>query len=141
MLQVKQLMTGKLEIIQPNDSINSAAEKMRNSDIGSLPVVENNQVVGMLTDRDITIRVVAEGGDPTKTTVRDVMTTNVESVHEDSDVSEVTRLMKDRRVRRVVVLNHDNKPTGICSLVDLAMSTDEQTTGEVVKGMSQGKKH
>ncbi len=142
MAQVRDVMTRDLQMIRPDSSIDKAAMEMKNNDIGALPVVENDRVVGMLTDRDIAIRVVAEGNDPKKVTVRDVMTQDVQTVYDDSNISDVTRLMKDQQIRRVVVVTRDNRPAGVCSLVDLAMSLDETTTGEVMKGMSlKGKKH
>ena len=139
MTQIKDLMTGDLKKVNPDTAIQEAANTMKTNDIGALPVMEDDKVVGMLTDRDITIRVVAEGADPTETTVQKVMTDEVHSVYEDQDIQEVTQLMKDKQIRRVVVMTRDGKATGICSLGDLANATKPQTGGDVLQDVSKDK--
>ncbi len=139
MTKIKELMTGDLKKVSPETAIQEAANTMKTNDIGALPVMDKDKVVGMLTDRDITVRVVAEGANPTETTVKNVMTDKVHSVYEDQDITEVTQLMKDKQIRRVVVMTRDGKATGICSLGDLATATKPQTGGEVLQDVSKDK--
>ena len=137
MAHVRDIMTTRLKLVHPGDNINTAAEEMKNFNIGALPVVDNDKVVGMLTDRDITLRVVAENGDPKTMTVRDVMSPDVTYCRENQDVGEVMDLMKKNRVRRVVVLNDQDKLAGIVSLGDLALSTSKEEGGDVLKEVSK----
>jgi CBS domain-containing protein len=111
---------------------------MRARDIGALPVCEDDRVVGVVTDRDITVRATAEGRGPKKTKVRDVMTWDIVCVPEDQTVQDAARLMEERQVRRVLVLNHDQRLVGIVSLGDLAVGTgQERLAGEVLKRVSE----
>jgi CBS domain-containing protein len=112
---------------------------MKELDVGMLPVCgDNDRLVGTLTDRDITIRAVAEGLDPRTALVRDVMTPSVVYCFEDEDVEEAARLMKDNQVRRLVVLNRDKRLVGIVSLGDLAVDTgDEHLAGSALEAVSE----
>jgi len=128
---VKEIMTRNVECVQRNDSLQTAARKMRDLDIGPLPVCgENNQLAGIVTDRDITIRATAEGWDPTLATVKDVMTTDITYVYEDQDVRDAADTMASRQIRRVLVLNQDERLSGIVSLADIALD-DKQVSGIV----------
>jgi CBS domain-containing protein len=124
-MKVKGVMTTAVETINPDSSLQEAAERMKDLNIGPLPVCEGGQVVGMLTDRDIAVRAVAEGLGSFVGRVRDVMTPHVVSCFEDQDVEEAARLMKEHQIRRLVVLNRDQRLVGIVSLGDLAMETDD----------------
>ena len=106
--------------------------------MGPLPVCgDNDRLVGMITDRDITVRAVAEACDPRTTTVQDVMTPDVVYCFDDQDVQEAARLMKEHQVRRLVVLNRDKRLVGIVSLGDLAVETgDERLAGKTVEQVS-----
>src|SRR5438552_4661928 len=107
-MKVKDVMTKGAECVGPDASLQEAARKMKDLDVGPLPVCGDNQkLVGMLTDRDIVIRAVAEGKDPRTARVRDAMTEGVCYCFEDDDVAEAARLMKDKQIRRLVVLNRD----------------------------------
>jgi CBS domain-containing protein len=112
---------------------------MRDLDVGLLPVCgDNDRLVGMLSDRDITIRAVAEGQDPNKARIQDFMTPNLINVFEDQDVSDAARLMKQNQVRRLVVLNRDKRLVGIVSLGDLAVETgDEELAGTTLEAVSE----
>jgi CBS domain-containing protein len=135
---VKDVMTPGAECIRPGNSLHEAAQKMRNLDVGPLPVCgDNDRLVGMITDRDITVRAVAEACDPRTTTVKDVMTPDVVYCFEDQDVQEAARLMKAHQIRRLVVLNRDKRLVGIVSLGDLAVETgDEKLTGRTLEEVS-----
>src|SRR6266571_1703355 len=137
-MQLKDIMTPGVEVIAPEASIYEAAEKMSHLDVGPLPVCDNDRLVGMLTDRDITVRAVAEGKDPRATRVRDAMTEGICYCFEDDDVADAARLMKERQVRRLVVLDHNKRLAGIVSLGDLAVETgDEHLAGETLEHVSQ----
>jgi CBS domain-containing protein len=138
-MQVREIMTAVVECIRPDDSIAKAAQKMKELDVGSMPVCgENNRLLGMVTDRDITIRATAGCCDPRGTCVQDVMTPKVTYVFEDQDVSEAAELMKQEQIRRLVVLSRDKRLAGIVSLGDLAVETrDEELAGETLEAVSE----
>lgn len=129
-MRVDEVMTRDVRVIPPHSTIQDAADAMKAFDIGPLPVCEGSQVVGMLTDRDITVRAVAEGRDLWETRVRDVMTPEVVCCFDDQEVAEAFRLMTDYQVRRLPVLNRNHRLVGILSLGDLAEKIGE----EVVAG-------
>jgi CBS domain-containing protein len=132
-------MTPGVECTQPSATLREAAEKMRDLDVGPLPVCgEDDRLAGMVTDRDIAIRAVAEGLDPKKTQVRDVMTPKIIFCFEDQDVSEAARLMEENQVRRLVVLNERKRLVGIVSLGDLAVEGgDEEMAGHTLEAISE----
>jgi CBS domain-containing protein len=136
---VKDVMTFGAECAQPTDSIADAADRMKQLDVGSLPVCgDHDKLVGMITDRDITTRATAQSRDPRDTEVADVMTSNVIYVFEDQSVQEAGRLMEANQVRRLVVLNREMRLVGIVSLGDLAVKTgDEHLGGEVLGQVSE----
>jgi CBS domain-containing protein len=111
---------------------------MRSLDAGSLPVCDHDRLAGMITDRDITVRAVADGRDPRTATVRDAMSEGINYCFEDDDVADAARLMRQKQIRRLVVLNHDKRLVGIVSLGDLAVETsDEHLAGETLERVSQ----
>ncbi len=135
---VRDVMTAGAECVRPSASLYEAAQMMRDFDVGPLPVCgSKDRLVGIITDRDIAVRGVAEGRDPRTTSVQDVMTPDVVYCFEDQDVHEAARLMQIRQVRRLVVLNRDKRLTGIVSLGDLAVETGDMTlAGETVEQVS-----
>lgn len=141
-MKVSEVMTRGVRCVKPSDSIRDAAKQMRDMDVGPVPVCgDNDKLAGMLTDRDITIRAVAEGKDPSSTKVQDVMTPDIHSVFEDQDVEEAADQMKNRQIRRLVVLNRDKRMVGIVSLGDLAVETrDEDMSGKTLEAVSQSAK-
>lgn len=137
-MKVQEIMTKGTECVSPSSSLQEAAQKMRNLDVGPLPVCENDRLVGMITDRDITVRAVAEGCDSKRTTVKQVMTPDVVYCYEDQDVQEAARLMQENQIRRLLVINKDKRLVGIVSLGDLAVETgDERLAGETLEQVSQ----
>jgi CBS domain-containing protein len=136
-MQVKNIMSRKVEIVDAETPIKSAAEKMMNCDVGLLPVREGSQLVGMLSDRDITIRATACGLDPEKTAVKEIVTPGVTYCFENQSIEEAAELMQANRLRRLLVLNQQKKVAGILSIGDLASKTDaDQVVGKTVKGVS-----
>jgi CBS domain-containing protein len=118
--------------------LQEAAKMMKSLDVGSLPVCDGNRLLGMLTDRDITIRATAEGRDPTTTTVRETMTEKILYCYEDQDVREAAQIMEERQIRRLPILNRDKRLVGIVSLGDLAVdSGQEQIAGEALTEISR----
>jgi CBS domain-containing protein len=137
-VKVKDIMTRNVEVVHPDGTLWEAAQKMAALDVGMLPVCSGDQLVGMLTDRDITVRATAEGRDPKTTKVHEVMTPEVVHVFEDDDVSEAARIMTEQQVRRLVVLNQSKQLAGIISLGDLAVHTgDTQQAGQTLEGVSE----
>jgi len=138
-MQVGDVMTRGVECIRPSDSIATAAERMRDLDVGALPVCgENDRLAGMVTDRDITIRGTASCCGPAETTVEEVMTPNIVFCFEDQDIEEATRLMEEHQIRRLPVLNRDKRLVGILSLGDVAIEThDEHLAGSALEAISE----
>jgi CBS domain-containing protein len=138
-MQVKEVMTGGVECVRPDDNIAAAARKMKDLDVGALPVCgDDDRLKGMITDRDITVRATAGSFDPGGTRVREVMTPNIIYVFEDQDVTEAAQLMKENQIRRLAVLNRDKRLVGIVSLGDLAVDTrDEGLAGATLEAVSE----
>jgi CBS domain-containing protein len=137
-VRVREVMTQGVECISPDTTLKDAAARMSSLNIGPLPVCEEDRLVGMLTDRDITVRATARGSDPNTTPVREAMTPEVLFCFEDDDVKKVADLMREKQVRRLLVLNQGRRLTGIVSLGDLATHTgDERLAGETLEGVSQ----
>jgi CBS domain-containing protein len=137
-MKIKDVMTRNVAVVHPSTTIEEAADLMKTHDVGLLPVCEGERLVGVLTDRDITVRAVAVGQSPVTTMVSDAMTPDIYSVFDDQDVEDAARVMKQQQVRRVVVLDGDKRLVGIASLGDLAVDTaDAMLTGEVVERVSE----
>lgn len=136
-MELKDFISYHVEAVGPDDSLKDAAAKMRDLDVGSMPVCEGNRVVGMITDRDITIRAAAAGGDPTTTNVGAVMTPDVVYCLEDDTVEEAARLMQEHQIRRLLVLSHEREMVGIVSLGELSTATgNRQLGGETLERVS-----
>lgn len=137
-MKLSSIMTGGIETIPPQASLAEAAKKMASQDIGSLPVcAEPRRVVGIITDRDITVRAVARGMDPNHTRVEEVMTRDVLSCSSDAEVEHACELMETRQVRRLLVTAQDDTPVGIVSLGDIALCLRESQSGGVLKKVSE----
>jgi CBS domain-containing protein len=135
-MKIRDIMTTDPELIDPNSSIRDAARRMKNEDIGALPIGENDRLIGMVTDRDIAVRAVAEDRDPSTTTVRDVMSEKIYYCFEDDDIEDAARCMAENRVRRLPILNRDKRLTGIVSLGDIAQ-TGEECEKTALEGVSE----
>ena len=140
-MKVHEIMTHGAEFITTDQTIEQAAVKMKKGGIGDMPVVVGGEAVGMLTDRDIILRIVAEGLDPQTTYVNDAMTNEVFSCREDDDIETAARLMGDRRVRRLLVMADGRKLSGILSIDDLAKSVNKELVGEVLRKISLPAQH
>jgi CBS domain-containing protein len=137
-MQIKQVMTRGAEIIGPDATIASAAQRMRDFDIGLLPVCEADRLIGVVTDRDITVRATANARDASTTTVREVMTHQVFYCFEDQPIDEAASLMERRAVRRLLVLGADMRLAGILSVDDVARAIGQaRLAGEIVEHATQ----
>jgi CBS domain-containing protein len=131
---VREIMTHKLESILPTASLREAARKMRDLNLGSLPVADNGKLIGMITDRDITCRGVADGFDPANTPVREIMSRDVSFCFSDDNVTEAVRQMEGLHIRRLAVLNRNKSIAGFLSVEDVAQYS-RQLAGEVLESM------
>ncbi|MGH7873156.1 MAG: CBS domain-containing protein [Candidatus Binatia bacterium] len=136
-MQLREFVNSRVETIQSTDTLEQAAAKMREIDVGSLPVCDGDQLIGMITDRDITIRAVAGGNEPAVATVGEVMTPEVLWCFEDEEVEEAARIMQEHQVRRILVLNQAKELVGITSLGELATATGNRLlAGETLESVS-----
>ena len=135
-MKISEAMTTDVRIASPSQTIQQAARMMAELDAGVLPVGDNDRLVGMITDRDIAVRAVAEGLPP-GTPVSEVMSREVKYCFADDDVEEVAHNMGDIQVRRLPVLNQDKRLVGIVSLGDIAMAEGPETAGEAICGISE----
>ena len=136
-MKVSEVMSRKVEIASPDDSIQRAAQMMARIDSGFLPVGEGDRLVGMVTDRDIAIRGVGEGRNPSDTTVNEVMTREVKYCFEDDDVNRVAENMAQLQVRRLPVLTREKRLIGIISLGDIARDHEPGQAGSALHHISQ----
>lgn len=135
-MRVADAMTRNVRVADPEQTIREAALAMKELDAGVLPVGENDRLVGMVTDRDIAIRAVAEGLDP-DTPVREVMSSEVKYCFEDEDTAQVCRNMADQQIRRLPVVDRQKRLVGILSLGDLATARDGASAGQALSGISR----
>lgn len=134
-MNVNEIMHPGADWIDPDKTLEVVACKMREDDVGSIPVVENDRLVGMITDRDIVIRALAEGRDIGSTRVRDIMTGEMHVCHEDTDIEQAAGLMKDHKVRRLAVLNQSEGLAGMVSIGDVTAAS-RQLAGETLRELS-----
>jgi CBS domain-containing protein len=134
--RVRDTMNEDPRSIGTSEPVVDAARLMREQDVGSLPVTDNEKLVGMITDRDITTRVVAEAADPKMTSVGDVYSRDLISVEPDQDLDEALRLMARHQVRRLPVIENGSL-VGIVAQADIALRENEQKTGELVEAISE----
>jgi CBS domain-containing protein len=129
-------MTADVSCVTPYTSILEIARKMRDADIGSTPVVEDGQLVGMVTDRDIVVRLIADGGDIRAKTARDAMSPGIFYCFSDETVEAVLDNMGDRQIRRLPVVNRDKRLVGVVSLGDLSLTGKRKAAGEALLEIS-----
>jgi CBS domain-containing protein len=135
-MRVSDIMTYGVEFLVSSDPVKKAAERMRDKNIGVIPIFEGGEPVGMLTDRDIALRVVAEGRDPSTVRVSDVMTPGVVFCYEDQDIEDAVDIMEQRKIRRLLVKNFKDEVVGVLSTGDIAMSSTKELVGELIKEVS-----
>lgn len=137
-MKVKEIMTYNAETVSSEANLIQAAQKMKDLEVGALPVWQEDELVGMITDRDITIRATAEGKFPSQTFVSEVMSPEVFYCLEDDDIADAARIMEEKSVHRLLVFSSDYEPIGFISLSDLAVkSHNEHLTCEVLERISE----
>jgi CBS domain-containing protein len=134
---IRELMTDNPCAIDSEKPVAYAAKMMRDEDVGLAPIVEGDRLVGTLTDRDIAIRVVAEGRDPESTKVADVASTDLVTVDPQQNLEEALRLMAEYQVRRLPVVEEDGRLVGVVAQADVAREGHDTKTGEVVEQISK----
>ena len=134
---IRELMTSNPRTVSPDQTVVDAAKVMREVDTGIVPIVEGDRLVGVVTDRDITIEVVAQGKDPQSTNVTDAASRDLVTVDPQQDLDEALRLMAKHQVRRLPVVEEDGKLVGIVAQADVARHGDDARTGEVVEQISE----
>jgi CBS domain-containing protein len=137
-MKVSEVMTHGVESVSPAATLEQAAKKMRTRNVGFLPVIDGERVIGVVTDRDIVLRAVSEGMRPHMTTVREVMTAKPICCYDDQSITEVSLMMERNLVRRVVVVDRKEKALiGIITLSDIAAKLrDERLSGHVLNKVS-----
>lgn len=134
-MKVNEMMTTDVCVVSPNNTLRDAAMLMEKMDIGSLPVGANDRLVGIITDRDIAIRAVAQGKSP-DTTVQEAMSTDIKYCYDDEDIDHVARNMADLELRRMPVVNRDKRLVGVVSLSNFAYSGDRKAADKLLKGVA-----
>lgn len=140
-MRVSEAMTRDVQIANPEQSIREVATIMAQCDVGCLPVGENDRLVGMITDRDIAVRAVAEGKAPDATTVREVMSRDVKYCFDDAELADVAHNMADIQVHRLPVVDHDKHLVGILALADIANREGAELAGDALCGLSASRRH
>lgn len=135
--KVHEVMTDRPRVVTPDTTVSEAAQLMRNDDIGSLPIIDGEQLAGMVTDRDIVIRAIAEGKDPRGMPVREVASRELVTVRADEELSSALQLMASQQVRRLPVVDDDGRLVGILAQADVAVEAKEKAVGEMVEEISK----
>src|SRR6266487_2062025 len=137
-MKLKEIMTNDVEVVHPDDPLQAVAQKMRERDIGFLPVCDGDRLVGVVTDRDIIVRATAEGLNPNTTIGRDLMTSPIIYCFDDQDVKEAAKLMERNQIRRVAVVSRaDKRLVGVVSLGDIANNGTKEMSAEVLHSVSE----
>jgi len=135
-MKVRDMMHKGAESVAPNAKLQAIAKKMRDFDIGAIPVCEGGKTVGMVTDRDIAIRALADGKDLSEVEARDVMSRNLIFCRDSEEAEDALRIMENKKIRRLPVLDDNEKLVGMVSLGDISHALSRELTGEVTKAVS-----
>ena len=135
--KVREVMTDRPRCVTLETPISEVAQLMESEDIGSLPVLEGDQLAGMVTDRDIVVRAIAQGKDPRGMPVREVASRELVTVYADDDLSNALKKMASEQVRRLPVVDEDNRLVGVLAQADMALEMKEKAVGEMVEEISK----
>ena len=135
-MKVREMMTTNVECVGPDTSVIELAQKMKTLDVGFLGVCENDRLIGTVTDRDLVIRGIASGRDPSMSTARDAMTHDVFWCFEDDNVKDVAAKMREKEVRRMLILNKDKRLVGVVSIGDVS-KVEERESGKTLKDITE----
>ncbi|SET25828.1 CBS domain-containing protein [Stigmatella erecta] len=138
---IREVMTRDVEVVRPSDTVREAAQKMRDLDVGPIPVCDGQRVQGMITDRDIVVRAIAEGMDPAQTRVADIMTKGIQYCFDDDEAEDVLERMEEQQLRRFIVVDREKNLVGIVALGDLAGKESGQRVGKTLEGISEPASH
>ena len=137
-MQIRDIMTREVEVVPGDAPVREAAAKMKQLDVGAIPVCDGQKLTGVLTERDIAVRLAAEGRNPLETRVSEIMTRDLYYCFEDQDVEEAATVMEAGQIRRLPILDHDRQLVGIVSLGDISVRSDEKTAAaEALEGISE----
>lgn len=137
-MTVREVMTDRFEAVTPDATAQEAAKRMRDLNVGALPIINQSTVVGIVTDRDIAVRVAADDRIPSKTPVSDIMCKDVVTCLDEDDIAKASTLMKEHQIRRLVVMTPANNPVGMLSLGDLAVHGDAgKQSADVLRKVSE----
>jgi CBS domain-containing protein len=135
-MKVSEIMTTNVECVSPSTGMRELAETMRSMDVGFLGVCEGDRLVGTVTDRDIVIRGIAGGRDPNTCSTRDIMTKEVVWCHEDDNIKEVAKKMRDKEIRRMLILDQDKRLVGVVSIGDIS-KVEESESGKTLRQITE----
>ena len=135
-MKIKDVMHKGLECVSPGVSVSTVAQKMKQFDVGAIPVTDDGELIGMITDRDIVVRCLAEGKDISKLTAKDVMTRGVVYCRDTEEAEDAIRLMEEKQIRRLPVLDEKKQMVGMLSLGDVSHALSQDLAGEVAKAVS-----
>ncbi len=135
-MRVRDIMTSEVNTASPESTLEEVATMMRDEDVGAIPVVEDEELIGIVTDRDIVVRCVAGGRDPSEVAVEEILSEDLETVEPDADVEEAAELMRSKQIRRLPVVEN-GRLAGMLSLGDIAVE-EPGTSGEALEGVSRG---
>jgi len=135
-MKVREAMHEGVEWVGPETTLSELARKMRDEDIGAVPIGENDRLIGMVTDRDIVIRALPDGRDIASLTTRDVMTEGIVYCRANEELGDALRIMEDKKIRRLPVLNEDKRMIGILSLGDVSSAASHELSGELASAVS-----
>lgn len=135
-MKVKDAMHKGAVWVEASTPVSEVAKKMKAFDIGAIPVGENDRLVGIITDRDITVRCVSEGKDCSQIPAKEIMTEGVVYCNEEEDLADAVRIMEQRKIRRLPVLNNDKRLVGMLSIDDIAHAAPQSLTAEVMSAVS-----
>ncbi len=138
-MKVRDIMTSDVAYAAPDTTLEEVAVLMRDENVGAIPVLDDGALIGIVTDRDIVVRCIADGKDAAECTAEDVLTENLETVEPEDDVNEAAQIMARRQVRRLPVVE-DGRLVGMLSLGDIAVKENDQTAGDALESVSEGVK-
>jgi len=136
---LNDIMTAPIIVVGPSETLANAAKKMRDADVGVLPVYDGERTVGIITDRDIVIRAVAQGADIASQHVSEFMTGDVVACPGGYDIHEAAQIMEHRQIRRLVIVDSEHRPIGVVSLKDLSLTRDTHLQCQVLKEVTKDK--
>jgi CBS domain-containing protein len=135
-MKVKEIMHKGVQWVSPDTTVTALAKKMKEHDVGAIPIGENDKLIGMVTDRDIAVRAVAAGKDVSKLTARDIMTKGIIWCHAGDSANDAARLMETKQVRRLPVIDENKRMVGMLSLGDLSHAASQRASSEVIRACS-----